>query len=385
MKNFLPSQYTADSEFRIKHNYLFEQFYDHEEIFEKIKEVVISGDFTLGSSVDNLEEQFSAFVGGKFGAGVGSGTDALFLSLKALGVGRQLADEVITPCFSFYATTGAIVTAGAKPAFVDCGSDFNINAELIERTINENTKAILPVHWAGNPCDVEKICALGEKYDIPIVFDACHASGSQYRGVSIAEFGDASCFSFHPLKNINVWGDGGIVVSNRKDLIDEVKLIRNHGLASRDECLQFSYNSRLDTIQAVVASHMLKRLPQINEKRIENSIYIKRGLADLATKGCLQFPSYSDSDRCIYHLFSFIADSRDSLVSKLRSVGIDAKIHYPKPLHLQPASSSFGYSEGDFPMAEEICASIVSLPVHEFVAVRELDEMIDEVRLFYGC
>ena len=385
MKNFLPSQYAADAEFTIKHNYLLEQFADHEEIWLKIKEIVIKGDFTLGNAVDELEDTFAEFVGGRFAAGVGSGTDALFLSLKALEVGRKPGDEVITPCFSFYATTGAIVTAGARPVFVDCRTDFNIDPELIERSITENTRAILPVHWAGSPCDVEKICNIGSKYQIPVVFDACHASGSLVNGAGIAEFGDAACFSFHPLKNLNVWGDGGVVVTNRSDLVDKIKLIRNHGLMGRDECLQFSYNSRLDTIQAVVASHMMKKLPNINQKRIKNSVHLKEQLAPLERAGHLRFPTYQNSNQCVYHLFSFMAEDRNSLVQHLRSCGVDAKIHYPKPLHLQPASSSYGYQKGDFPVAEDFCLKIISLPVHEFVTEQQLSQMVKEVRSFYEC
>lgn len=251
ISNFLPEQYKTTGELAINHNYLKQQFADYEVILEKMKTVIARGDFTLGEVVDNFETDFKEILKAKHAIGVGSGTDALFLSMKALGVGE--GDEVITTPFTFYATIGAIVTAGARPVFVDILDDYNIDPAAVEQAITPRTKAILPVHWAGKPCHMRAIREVAEKHDLYIVEDACHAIAAQYHGEAAGTLGDLGCFSFHPLKNLNVWGDGGIVVTNSDKLADRLRLLRNHGLRGRDECLNFAYNSRLDTIQAVVA------------------------------------------------------------------------------------------------------------------------------------
>ena len=234
MKNFLPDQYKMDSKLSIKHNYLEQQFSDSDVILEKISKVVNRGDFTLGEEVDLLEQDFAEIVGSKYAIGVGSGTDALFLSLKALGIGP--GDEVITTTFTFYATVGAIVTAGATPIFCDIGTDFNIDVTQIRDKITPRTKAIVPVHWSGRPCEMSEIMNISKEFGIPVVEDACHAILAKYDGTSAGNFGILGCFSFHPLKNLNVWGDGGIIVTNSEALNDKLRLLRNHGLVNRDTC-----------------------------------------------------------------------------------------------------------------------------------------------------
>lgn len=221
--NFYPDQYNKDSQLTINHNYLLEQFSDHDLILEKIKQVVLRGDYTLGSSVDSLEKEYASLIGTKHAIGVGSGTDALFLSLKVLGVDK--GDEVITTPFTFFATVGAIVTSGATPVFVDCGDDFNIDPNLIESAITSKTKAIMPVHWSGKPCDMDSINMIAEKHKIPVIEDACHAIQAKYKGRSAGNLGSFGCFSFHPLKNLNVWGDGGIITTNSDDYAKRLKLI----------------------------------------------------------------------------------------------------------------------------------------------------------------
>ena len=271
MKNYLPQQYKSTEDLEINHNYLKSQFDDYEEIFNKIKKVVIKGDYTLGSEVDLLESEFSKLCEVKHSIAVGSGTDAIFLSLKALDIGVN--DEVITTAFTFYATVGAIAATGAKPVFCDINDDYNICIDEIEKKITNKTKVIVPVHWTGRPCDMDAIEAVSKKYDIAIVSDACHAIKAQYKNKSVGSIGSASCYSFHPLKNINVWGDGGMITTNSDDIARKLKLIRNHGLVSRDQCEVFGYNSRLDTIQAVIARHLLKKIDFITNSRISNAKY----------------------------------------------------------------------------------------------------------------
>lgn len=378
--NFLPEQYTQTGALPINHNYLFEQFSDLDDIWSKVREVVLRGDFTLGSDVDKLEEEFAAISGTKHAIGVGSGTDAIFLSLKALGVDK--GDEVITTPFTFYATIGAIVTAGAIPVFVDVRDDYNIDPTQIEKYITSKTKAILPVHWSGKPCDMNAIEEIGKKYNIPVVCDACHAIKAVYKGRNSGELGTVSCFSFHPLKNLNVWGDGGIIATNSSELADKLRLLRNHGLAGRDECRVFAYNSRLDTIQAVVARHLLdKRIDNITDSRISNAKYYDNALKDV--KG-ITLQKRDAEVKAVFHLYQFLCESRDELQEYLIAGGVDAKIHYPIPMHLQPAASFLNHKKGDFPVTEHISNNILSLPAHEFITREQQNKVITLIKEFYA-
>ena len=379
-KNFLPEQYDETNKLSINHNYLTEQFSDRNEILAKIAKVVERGDFTLGRAVDEFEKNFAQVVGADEAIGVGSGTDALMLSLKVLGIGKN--DEVLVPTLTFYATIGAIVTAGATPVFIDSGNDFNIDADALELAITPNTKAIVPVHWSGKPCNMDVIEAVAKKYNLFIVEDACHAITATYKGRPAGTYGDLGCFSLHPLKNLNVWGDGGLIVTNNTDLAKKLRLMRNHGLLGRDTCEMFAYNSRLDTIQAVVADHLLYKIAYICNSRIENSLYLDEHLKDI--KGVTIPQRDYNSVRQVFHIYPLLYQDRDNLQKFLISKGIDAKIHYPIPMHLQPAAKKYGYKVGDFPKAEALVKSTLSLPVHEFVSKPQLEEMVDAIKEFYN-
>ena len=378
-QNFLPEQYKSDSAASINHNYLREQFADCDDILAKIREVVVRGDFTLGCEVDELEHEYADLCGARHAVAVGSGTDALLLSLKAAGVSE--GDEVITTPFTFYATVGAIVTAGGTPVFVDVGDDYNIDAAQIASKISKNTKAIMPVHWSGRPCEMDVIESVAEKHGIPVVIDACHAICAAYKGRKVGELGTTSCFSFHPLKNLNVWGDGGIVTTNSTHIANQLRLLRNHGLVSRDRCQVFAYNSRLDTIQAVIARHMLCKIAHITESRIANAAYFDAQLAGVAG---IKLPERRADIREVFHLYSVLCEDRDSLQRFLLGRGIDAKVHYPTPMHLQPAAAFLGHQAGDFPTTEKICGQTLSLPVHEFISKEQQDHVIACVKDFYG-
>lgn len=377
-RNFLPQQYEVTGKLGINHNYLQGQFADHDEILAKIKQVVINGDFTLGREVDRLEDEYAATVGAKHGIGVGSGTDALFLSLKALGVDK--GDEVITTPYTFFATIGAIVTAGARPVFVDIRNDYNIDPGRIEAAITSRTKAILPVHWSGKPCDMDPIKEIADRRGLPIVEDACHAVKANYRGRGAGVLGTLGCFSFHPLKNLNVWGDGGIITTNSDELAGKLRLMRNHGLINRDECAMFAYNSRLDTVQAVVARHMLQKLEHITESRIGHAAYFDAKLRDIPQ---ITVPEREGWVKQVYHLYIVKAERRDELQKFLVSRGVDAKTHYPIPMHLQPAAKEFGHKPGDFPVCEATVKSVISLPVHEFITREQQDTVVELVKEFY--
>ena len=379
MKNFYPDQYQRDKKFEISHNYLSKQFDDYKDIFKKIERVILENDFTLGNSVNEVEELIANECGTKYAIGVGSGTDAIMLSLKSLGI--KEGDEVITSTYTFYATIGAIVTAGAKPVFCDCDENYNIDTNQIEEKITRKTKAIVPIHWSGRPCDMDKLQEISKNYSIPIVEDACHALQAEFNSKRCGSFGELGCFSFHPLKNLNVWGDGGIIVSNNKDLSDNLKLIRNHGLINRDTCVKFAYNSRLDTIQAVVAKHLIeKKLDKITENRIKNALMYDSLLRDMPF---LKIPERKIGNKEVFHLYTFQAKKRNKLAEFLNINGIDAKIHYPIPMHLQPAAKKLNYKKGDFPNSEKTCSNIISLPVHEFITKKQLEHTINCIKSFY--
>ena len=377
--NFLIKQYNSDRKMKIKHNYLSEQFQNSKKIFRLIDDTVKFNDFTLGRYVDLFEKQFCKYQKVKYAIGVGSGTDAIFLSLKALGI--KEGDEVITPTYSFYATAGAIATAGAKPVFVDIKDDLNIDEEKIEKKITKKTRAIVPVHWSGRICNMKKILTIAKKYKLHVVEDACHAimahdDKKKYAG----NFGITGCFSMHPLKNLNVWGDGGIVTTNNKKIYDKIRLMRNHGLISRNDCKIYGYNSRLDTIQAAVGLEMIKKINLITKSRIKNAKYLNDQLKDIKE---ITLIKEKTGYKSVYHLYQFFCKNRDSLDVYLRKNKIDSKVHYPKPLHLHHAAKKFNYKNGQFEIAEKLAKKVISIPVHEFIKKKELDYMISKIKKFY--
>ena len=380
-KNFLPEQYARDNEPEINHNYLSQQFADFPEILEKIAAVVERGDFTLGEAVNRCEEIFAERVGARFAIGVGSGTDALMLSLKALGIGE--GDEVITTPYTFYATIGAIVTAGAVPVFVDVKNDYNIDEARIEGAVTPRTKALMPVHWGGRPCDMPELRNIADRHNLTIVQDACHAVEAKLSDRHLVTYGDTACYSLHPLKNLNVWGDGGFVTTQDEKLASRISLIRNHGLRDRDTCEEFAYNSRLDTIQAVVATHLMQnKLSNTTARRIENARWLDEALADIPEiTRVRRFDGLSE----VFHLYQINVPDRDTLKHYLIDRGVDAKVHYPVPMHLQPAASSLGYRHGDFPVAESLAASTLSLPVHEFITEADRYKMVQLISEFFSC
>ncbi len=381
IKNFLPKQYAKDKKFNIKHNYLSEQFKDYNLILNKIKKVIKYNDFTLGKEVNIFENNIKKILNQKYVVAVGSGTDALMLSLKCLNI--KEGDEVITTPYTFYATIGAIVTAGAKPVFVDVKEDYNIDVSKIEKKITKKTKAILPVHWSGKICDMNEIMKISKKYNIPIVEDACHAILAKYKGRYAGTFGEFGCFSLHPLKNLNVWGDGGYLVVKKKSHYKKIMLMRNHGLVGRNRNLIFGYNSRLDTIQACVANHLLKKLKNITESRVKNSNFVDQKLSFIKA---IQLKKRSKNLKEVFHLYEFRVKNkkiRNGLLNHLIKKKIDAKIHYPIPMHLQPAARKYNYKKGDFPVAENISNTTISLPVHEFVNKKQLNFMISSIRGYF--
>ena len=364
---------------RVPYSYLREQFADSEPILRDIKGLLESSQFTLGPPVAEFEERFARLCGARHAIGVGTGTDALFLSLKALGVGP--GDEVITAANTFIATAGAIVQAGARPVFVDVLDDFNLDPGKIEAAITPRTKALLPVHYAGQPAKMKAVMDIASRHRLPVVEDACQAISAAIDGMLVSNFGVAAGFSLHPLKNLNVWGDGGMIVTNSQELERTLRLLRNHGLKNRDEVEIFGYNCRLDTLQAIVGNHLIRDTEAITSVRIENALALDAGLVPLAPR--VRLPRRLPNERHVFHLYMFEADDRNRLLAFLHEREIEAKIHYPVPLHLQPAGRRLGYKDGDFPIAEKQAKRIITLPVHQHLTRDQVQFMVDSVTAFY--
>jgi dTDP-3-amino-2,3,6-trideoxy-4-keto-D-glucose/dTDP-3-amino-3,4,6-trideoxy-alpha-D-glucose/dTDP-2,6-dideoxy-D-kanosamine transaminase len=377
--NFLPEQYKKTSSFRINHNYLKQQFSGNSIILNKIKKLNLITDYTLGKEVDKFENKIKKLTNSKYAIGVGSGTDAITLSLKALGIGK--GDEVITPSFTFYGTIGAIVMTGAKPVFVDIAGDLNIDSCLIEKAITKKTKAIVPVHWSGLICDMKKIHNLAKKYKLFIVEDACHAILSEREGKKAGFYADAACFSLHPLKNLNVWGDGGFVITNKLSIKRKLSLMRNHGLINRNICKEFAGNSRLDTIQAIVANELIKKINHITRTRIKNA---KKYDEYLSKCKFIEIPDRHKNSKHVFHIYSIKVKKRNSLLMYLQKNGIDAKIHYPVPMHLQPAAKKLKLNQKNLKNTEATSKKILSLPVHEFITFEQIKYVSKKIFNFYN-
>jgi len=364
----------------VGYSYLGRQFDDIEPYLDDIRTLVKSGDFTLGDPVREFEEKFADLCGLPYAVGVGSGTDALSLSLKAAGVGS--GDEVITTPNTFVASVGAIVMTGAKPVFVDNDEEYNIDVNQIEAAIGPKTKALLPVHLTGSPANMPAIMEIANRHGLPVVEDAAQAILASIDGVPVGSWGVAAGFSLHPLKNLNVWGDSGVIVTKSKELADQLRLLRNHGLATRDEVTFFGHNSRLDSIQALIANRLLKQVHTITDKRIEVAGRYDKAFADMQES--ITIPPRRLGIKQVYHTYVIQATNRDGLLKHLLKNGVDAKVHYPIPLHLQKAAEYLKYKQGDFPVCERHCDNIISLPAHQHLTDDEIGYVITNVKEFYS-
>jgi dTDP-4-amino-4,6-dideoxygalactose transaminase len=364
---------------RVPFSYLDRQFAAIDGYLDDIKVLVASGDFTLGKALHEFEQRFAGLCQMPYAIGVGTGTDALAMSLKLLGIGP--GDEVITTPTTFIATVGAIVMTGARPVFVDSEAGFVIDVAQIEAAITPRTRAIVPVHYTGNMADMPAIMAIAERYGLHVVEDACQAVTAAIDGHYAGSWGATACFSLHPLKNLNVWGDGGVIVTRSAALAEQLRLYRNHGLVHRDEAATFGCNSRLDTLQAVIGNRLIAQVPAITAQRIAHAKRLDEAFADLADVVCV--PPRRPGVKHVYHLYMLRVQQRDALLGYLHEHGIEAKIHYPTPVHLQPAAGVLGYHAGDFPVSEADSRRIITLPAHEHLTDAELDYMIEHVRAFY--
>ena len=364
---------------KVRYSYLYDQFKDSEDLWDSLKKFVSTGDFTLGEELLKFEKSFANLIGSKFALGVNSGTDAIKLSLKAMGI--KPGDEIITAANTFVATVGAINEVGAIPIFVDCDDTFCMNVDLVEDKITKKTKAFLPVHFTGYMTDMVKLSHLSNKYNIPIVEDACQSILGSINKKNAGTWGITGAFSLHPLKNLNVWSDGGIITTDDENIYQNLKLLRNHGLIDRDNVEMLGYNSRLDTIQAVVGNWLIPKTEDIAKKRIENARFYDDGLSKVNK---IRIPPRLENMNIVYHLYIVFAEDRDGLYDYCLKKGIEAKIHYPIPIYRQKALNFLDHKKGDFPVTDFHADNVISFPCDQHLTRKMQEYVINTVTEFYS-
>jgi len=367
------------TDFKVRYSYLPQQFADVDAVFDEMKRFIPTGDFTLGAPLTEFEGRFAELIGTKHAIGVGSGTDALKLPLKAVGVGH--GDEVITTANTFIATVGAINEIGATNVFVDCDDTFCMDVNQVEAAITERTKAIMPVQFTGEITDMPKLMEIADRHNLPVVEDACQGILAAIDDKRAGTWGVAGGFSLHPLKNLNVWGDGGVVVTDDDDMAAKLRLLRNHGLANRDEISLLGYNSRLDTLQAIVGNWLIGQTHDITQKRIDNGAVYDAAFADMPG---ITLPPRRTNVKRVFHLYIVFAEDRDALYQHCLDNGVEAKIHYPIPLYQQEGLKHLGYKAGDFPVTDRHADSIITFPTDQHLTREQLDIVIETVRDFYA-
>jgi dTDP-4-amino-4,6-dideoxygalactose transaminase len=349
---------------------------EREELLGIIDRTLAAGQYIGGQVVENLEQDLAALCGVKHAVALNSGTDALILGMTALGIGP--GDEVITPPNSFVASAAAIIHLGARPVFVDVVDDQNLDPSKIESAITQRTKAIMPVHLTGRIADMDPIMEIARRRGLKVVEDAAQAVGSRYRGRVSGSFGDIGCFSAHPLKNLNACGDSGFLTTNEDRVADAVRLLRNHGLIDRNTVARFGQVSRLDTLQAAILRYRLTRLDSIVDRRRANVALYRRTL----NAKQVFLPLERQYEFNAYHTLVVQVDHRDELQSHLAALGIGTAIHYPIPIHLQPAAAALGHRAGDFPVCERQAGRILTLPIHPWLSGQDITRVAAEVNGF---
>ncbi|MCX5695255.1 MAG: DegT/DnrJ/EryC1/StrS family aminotransferase [Candidatus Omnitrophica bacterium] len=351
-----------------------------QEIDAAIKGVIDNTSFILGAQVEKFEQHIAQYSGAKYAIGVSNGTDALALALMALGI--KAGDGVICPTFTYYATAGAVASIGARPVFADIDRDtYNISIESVEKILTKKNKlkikAIIPVHLYGQCADMDGILKLSRKYKLKVIEDAAQSFGAEYRGRKAGTLGDCGAVSFYPGKNLGAFGDAGLILTNNKAVAEKLKILRNQGNENKYYHLVLGRNNRMDTIQAVVLDVKLKYLDAWNKRRLEIAQYYNKNLAGVAIKTPF-VPSYTTH---IYHQYTLRAfKSNKKFMDYLQEKGIDSRVFYPMPLHLQICFKYLGYKRGDFPEAEKAAGQILTLPIDPELSRKELDYIVQTVK-----
>ena len=349
---------------------------EEDDLVAIFKEVGNSGNFILGHGVSLFEKNIASYCNTAFALGVGNGSDSLFLIMKALGIGP--GDEVITQPNSFIATAWAIIATGATPIFVDVDETQSIDIEQIEASINSRTKAIIPVHLAGNPCNMHELLRISHNSNLYLIEDAAQAVGATFDGKPVGGFGIAGSFSLHPLKNLGVLGDGGVITTNDATLLAKLRLLRNHGLSDRDHVDIWGYNSRLDELQARIADYRLTKLDLANERVKKIAQRYGEGLSHM-----VGIPRVTLHATHVYHNYIINTSKRDELGKYLISRGVDTRIHYPIPIHKQLAAQNLLDSKKTFPMAEWHSENSLSLPIYPALTDHQVESVIEHICEFF--
>lgn len=346
------------------------------ELMHAVESVLDSGRYILGSEVTAFEQEFAIYCQTKFSSGISNGTSALHLVLRAIGI--KPGDEVITVPNSFVASAAAISLAGGTPVFVDICHCGNMDPNQLEDAITPRTRAVIPVHLTGRPAEMKAILEISRRKDLFVLEDAAQAVGAELDGKRVGSWGDAACFSMHPLKNLHAFGDAGMVTSNDEVLITRLNKLRNHGLVNRDQCDVFSFNSRLDELQAAMLRVQLRRL--------DGWTVTRRNLAlrynDLLSP-YVGVPDEGPGERCVFQTYVIKAERRDALKQYLNANGVEALIHYATPIHLQPAAKELGYGPADFPKTMEHVGKILSIPLYPTLSHAQQDRVAALISTFY--
>jgi dTDP-4-amino-4,6-dideoxygalactose transaminase len=346
-----------------------------EDLLAEVRTVAEASAFIMGQHVEAFEEDFAAYCETDHAIGVGSGTDALALTLRALGVGP--GDEVILPANTFIATAEAVSLAGARPRVVDADPVTGLlTADIVQRSLTDRVRCILPVHLYGATVDMDPILALARSAGVAVVEDACQAHGALYKGRRVGSLGDAGCFSFYPAKNLGAWGDGGAVVTNDAELASNVQLLRSHGERPRYRHRVVGTTARLDGLQAAILRVKLRHLDRWNDERRWAAALLRRELEGSAVE--LPLKPVAEGDH-VYHLFAIRCDDRDALREQLGAYGIAAAVHYPVAVHRTEAYADLGLGEGSMPVAESLADRVCSLPIFPGMTREQVDAVASAV------
>lgn len=353
---------------------LSREFNDYgDELLNQARQVLERGMFIQGDEVASFEDEFSTYVGSEHGVGVNSGSDALYLTLRAIGIEGK---EVVLPSHTFVSTADAVVRNGGTPVFVDVNPDrYTLDPDAVKEHVDEGTAAIIPVHLYGQPTEMDPIFEVAEEYDATVVEDASQAHGAYYRDDPVGSLGDVACFSLYPTKNLGAYGDAGIVVTSDDDLAERIRMAREYGSPERYQYDFVGTNSRLDELQAAMLRYKLSQLDELNRRRREIADSYNSSLEGVST------PFVADDVEHVYHLYVVETKERDELQAHLDEHGIDTLIHYPTPIHQQPSYEDIGI-RGDLEVTERVTDRILSLPMHPWCRPEEVNHVVETIRRF---